>query len=133
MKNARHWFTTWRRRFMGLLGALTVVSVSYLMASALHREALAQLDAAKGYIARSDWENAVQCLDAALRKDRYVSTEVYLLRGRALNNALHTTGWLPAGHTRKDTLADIDRFLQSHPNSGEAYYQRRVALSALGK
>lgn len=61
---------------MGLLGALAVVSVSYLVASALHREALEQLDAAKSHIANSDWETAVRCLDAALRKDRYLSPEV---------------------------------------------------------
>jgi uncharacterized protein (TIGR03067 family) len=133
MKNVGSWLARRRRGLLSILGAIGITGVSYLAAAVLHREALGQVAVAKGHIARSDWLAALESLDTAFRRDRYLPSEVYLLRATAINNAIHTTGKRPAGHTREDALADIDWFLQSQPNSGEAYYERGCALAGLAK
>jgi tetratricopeptide (TPR) repeat protein len=54
-----------------------------------------------------------------------------LLRGTAINGAISTNGTLPSGHGRRDALADLEWFLESAPNSGDAHYQRGYALTGL--
>ena len=130
-KNVGPWFARRRRGLMLLLGVLAVAGTAYIWATARHSKTLALVAAAKQQIARSDWLAAVQSLDAALRTDRYVSSEAYLLRGTAINGAISTDGPLPSGHSRRDALADLEWFLESAPNSGEAHYQRGCALAGL--
>ena len=131
MKNVEPWFAKRGRGLVRLLGVLAVVATAYAGASAGHSKAVSLVSAAKHQIARADSHAAVQSLDAALRADRYVSYEAYLLRGTAINGAISTNGAFPPGHGRRDALADIEWFLESAPNNGEAHYQRGCALAGL--
>ena len=141
-KNVGPWFARRRRGLILLLGVLAVAGTAYTWATARHAKTLALVAAAKQQIARSDWLAAVQSLDAALRADRYASSEAYLLRGTAINadQLAITEPCDPAtmgqrshlqGHGRQDALADLEWFLESSPNSGEAHYQRGCALAGL--
>jgi uncharacterized protein (TIGR03067 family) len=114
-----------------LLGVGAVVAISYALATVRHRNAIELVAAAKQQIARSDWLAAVQSLDVALRLDRFVPSEAYLLRGTAINGAIGTDGKLLLGHDRRAALADLEWFLKSAPNSGEAHYQRGCAFTGL--
>jgi uncharacterized protein (TIGR03067 family) len=131
MKNVEPWFARRGRGLVRLLGVLAVVGTAYAWAFAGHSKAVSLVSAAKQQIARADCLAAVQSLDAALRADRYVSYEAYLLRGTAINGAISTNGAFPPGHGRRDALADIEWFLESAPNNGEAHYQRGCALAGL--
>lgn len=125
MKNIGPWFARRGRGLVRLLCTLAVVGTAYAWAYAGHSEAVALLSAAKQQIARADWLAAVQSLDAALRADRYISFDAYWLCGTAINGAISTNVAFPPGHSLRDVMADIERFL------GEARYQRGRGLTDL--
>jgi tetratricopeptide (TPR) repeat protein len=113
-------------------GSAIVVAVSYLIAAELHKLAVRQLDAGEAYRARGEFLTALACFDTALRLDRWLS-EARLLRASAIGEHISSTGKQPPGRSRENALDDIEVYLSDHPSSGEAYYERGVALTGLAK
>jgi tetratricopeptide (TPR) repeat protein len=122
----------WRRAGAIGLGATAVVAASYLIESNRHDQAIDQLTSGQAHAARGDWLPALACFDRALWLDRWLS-EVRLLRGTSINESIGLIGKPPRGGTREDALNDLELYLLDHPNSGEAHYQRGIALSGLAK
>jgi uncharacterized protein (TIGR03067 family) len=114
------------------VGAVVLIAISYGISFALHKSAVVQLNAAKAHLARADWLDAIHSLDSALRRDRYVS-EARLLRATAINQYIFFNGKKPWTRSRDDALADLDLYLREQPNSGDAHFQRGIALAGLAK
>ncbi|WP_406698446.1 TIGR03067 domain-containing protein [Singulisphaera sp. Ch08] len=133
MKHVSRWLARYHRGGLIGLGATVLLAVSYFIAVALHQAAIEEVDAAKRHIAQSDWIAAIRCLDTALWEDRFLSPEVYLLRGTAINESINVDGKWPFGHSREDSLTDVERYLRYRPASGEAHYQRGCILVGLAK
>jgi uncharacterized protein (TIGR03067 family) len=125
-----------RRGGVIALGAFLVVIASYAISHALHRLATQQVEAARGHMARGEWLEAIGCLDTARRED-YLPVDAYLLRATAINESilagLRANTWSRPAYSRQDALADLDWYLRHRPNSGEAHYQRGLALAGLAK
>lgn len=112
--------------------AAVVVVNSYGLSIALHRRAIAEVEAARKMMARADWLGAIDHLDRARRLDPFLSDHD-LLRARAIIEHLGAVWITERRHTWDEALADLDRYLADHPDSGEAYKLRGMALLALGK
>jgi tetratricopeptide (TPR) repeat protein len=114
------------------LGATFIIALAYLIAAERHEQAIRQLSAGKADFARGDWSSALTCFDRALRLDRWLS-EAHLLRGTAINEYISSTGKRPAERSRDDALDDLELYLSDRPDSGEAHFQRGLALGGLAK
>lgn len=137
MKNVGTCLARYSRLLAIGLGAIGLIGVSYVVAAARYKAARELVDAAKGHISRSDWPSAVQCLDRALRQDRFLPADVHLLRATAINRYIEqnlaTHARPPAGYTREDALNEVDLYLGDRPGSGQAYFERACALAGLAK
>jgi tetratricopeptide (TPR) repeat protein len=115
-----------------VLGSTVIIAIAYLIAAVQHEQAIRQLGAGKADIARGDWPSALTRFDRALRFDRWLF-EAHLLRGTAINEYIRSTGKRSPGRSREDALDDLGAYLSDRPNSGEAHYQRGLALGGLAK
>jgi uncharacterized protein (TIGR03067 family) len=132
MTNLDSWLRKQTRAVVMFVVAIVIVGISYSIANALHRSAIGQLSAGKACIVRADWLGAIQCFDRALLRYRYLP-EAHLLRATAIDGYISTSHKMPRGHSRDTALEDLETVLRHEPNSGEAHYQRGLALSGLAK
>jgi tetratricopeptide (TPR) repeat protein len=119
-----------RRTSVMILGAVLLLAVSYGLSIWLHASAVSEVKAATEHIARADWSAAIGCLDRALWEDWFL-VDAYMLRATAINGDLSSNAPWKRSHSRADALADLDRFLQFRPGSGEGHYQRALTLGGL--
>ncbi|QEH36226.1 hypothetical protein OJF2_47860 [Aquisphaera giovannonii] len=116
--------------FVAIMAAVTVVP--FLGAQGLRRAARADLEAARDRIARGEWEDAKRLLDRALLLDGYL-VDAALPRARAIDGLIASGARGPSAGTRAEALRDLDWYLRHHPRSGEAHYQRGLALAGDAK
>jgi len=126
------WLPNHRRTSLIVLVALGVLIVSYMLSRELHRSAIGQVNQAREQIARADWLAAIGSLERALWEDPFL-VEANLLLATAINGHIQSSGLMSREYTRNDALSHLDWVLHYRPASGEAHYQRGLALAGLAR
>ena len=126
------WLPNQRRTSLIVLAALGVLIVSYMLSLALHRSAIGRVNQAREQIARADWLAAAGSLDRALWEDPFL-VEAHMLLATAINGHIQSSGLMSRKYSRNDSLSHLDWVLHYRPASGEAHYQRGLALAGLAR
>lgn len=108
-----------------------LVIVSYVVSVVLGRASVGEVAAARVHMARFDWPAAIRCIDRARWMDPF-SIDAALLRATCFR--YDDSSPMPdRSYWNADALADADWYLRYHPDSGEAHFQRGMALAGLGQ
>jgi tetratricopeptide (TPR) repeat protein len=126
------WLPNHRRTSLIVLAALGVLTISYMLSRELHRSAIGRVNQAREQIARADWLAATGSLDRALWEDPFL-VEAHLLLATAINGHIQSSGLMSRKYSRDDALSHLDWVLHYRPASGEAHYQRGLALAGLAR